>query len=106
MEAHEARPSRRVPDEFGSPLNSRQSPAGYFASFIYNGPGDPHNGFAFGETIMPQDSQLADKQLKPMGDKSPKANQKKNSQKQAIANSADQKKKSAIAAQQSAGKRK
>ncbi len=41
-----------------------------------------------------------------MGDKSPKSNQKKNSQKQAKVSSADQKKKSAIAAQASAGKKK
>ena len=39
-----------------------------------------------------------------MGDKSPKSNQKKSSQKQAMVNSADQKKKAAIAAKQSAGK--
>ena len=39
-----------------------------------------------------------------MGDKSPKANQKKSSQNQAKANSADQKKKQAVAAKQVAGK--
>jgi hypothetical protein len=39
-----------------------------------------------------------------MGDKSPKSNQKKNSQKQAVANSADQKKKQAIASKQAAAK--
>jgi hypothetical protein len=40
-----------------------------------------------------------------MGDKSPKSNQKKASQKQAVANSADQKKKQAIAAKQAALKK-
>jgi len=41
-----------------------------------------------------------------MGDKSPKANQKKSSQKQAKASGADQQKQQAIAAQQTAGKKK
>ncbi len=40
-----------------------------------------------------------------MGDKSPKSNQKKTSQKQAIANSADQKKKAAIAAKSASAKK-
>ena len=39
-----------------------------------------------------------------MGYKSPKSNQKKSSQKQAMADSADRKKKEAIAAKQAAGK--
>ena len=41
-----------------------------------------------------------------MGDKSPKANQKKTSQNQVKASSADQKKKQALANKQSAGKKK
>lgn len=41
----------------------------------------------------------------PMGDKSPKSNQKKSSQKQAAASSADQKKKQAVAAKSAAGKK-
>jgi len=41
-----------------------------------------------------------------MGDKSPKANQKKSGQKNAQANSANQKKKAAIAAKSAAGKKK
>jgi hypothetical protein len=41
-----------------------------------------------------------------MGDKSPKSNQKKSSQKQAAANIADQKKKQAIADKKVAGKQK
>jgi len=40
----------------------------------------------------------------PMGDKSPKANQKKNSQKQSKTNNADKKKQQAVAAKQAAGK--
>ena len=40
-----------------------------------------------------------------MGDRSPKANQKKTSQKQAKANSADEKKKQAVAAKQAVSKR-
>jgi hypothetical protein len=45
-------------------------------------------------------------QKKVMGDKSPKANQKKSGQKQAKASSANQQKSAAIAAKQSAGKKK
>ena len=41
-----------------------------------------------------------------MGDKSPKANQKKTSQKDAKANSANQKKNAAVAAKQAATKKK
>lgn len=41
-----------------------------------------------------------------MGDKSPKANQKKSSQSQVKASKADQKNKQAAAAKQSAGKKK
>ncbi len=47
----------------------------------------------------------AQKTIKIMSDKSPKANQKKSTQKQAQANSADQKKKQAVAAKQSAVKK-
>jgi hypothetical protein len=45
-------------------------------------------------------------EIKFMGDRSPKSNQKKSSQKQAKTDSADQMKKSAIAAKQAAGKKK
>ena len=44
------------------------------------------------------------RKLNIMGDKSPKSNQKKSSQKQAMADSADRKKREAIAAKQAAGK--
>lgn len=43
--------------------------------------------------------------IKPMGDKSPKSNQKKSTQKQAKASSAEQQKKQAMAAKQSPGKK-
>lgn len=43
--------------------------------------------------------------IKIMGDKSPKSNQKKSTQKLAKAHSADQKKKQAVAAKQAAGKK-
>ncbi len=41
-----------------------------------------------------------------MGDRSPKSNQKKSNQKQAKTNSADQKKRQAVADKQAAGKNK
>ena len=44
--------------------------------------------------------------IKVMGDKSPKSNQKKSSQKQAVASSAAQKNKAAVASKQAAGKKK
>ena len=47
-----------------------------------------------------------EKKVNIMGDKSPKANQKKSSQKQAKASSADQKSKQAAAAKQAATKKK
>ena len=43
--------------------------------------------------------------IKIMGDKSPKSNQKKSTQKQAMAQSAERKKKQVIAAKQVAGKK-
>jgi hypothetical protein len=45
-------------------------------------------------------------QIPTMGDKSPKANQKKNSQKDAKSANANQQKKQAVAAKQAAGKKK
>jgi hypothetical protein len=54
---------------------------------------------------MPQVSQPAE-EIKIMGDRSPKANQKKSSQNMAKASAADQKKKQAVADKQSAGKKK
>jgi hypothetical protein len=54
---------------------------------------------------MPQASQHAERS-KIMGDRSPKSNQKKSTQKQSKTNSADQQKKQAAFAKQSAGKKK
>jgi hypothetical protein len=48
----------------------------------------------------------ARKKVKIMGDRSPKSNQKKSTQKQSKASSADQKKKQAVAAKQAAGNKK
>lgn len=59
----------------------------------------------FGETNMPQVNQ-PQKKIKIMGDKSPKSNQKKSSQKQVKASSTDQKKKQAVTDKQAAGKKK
>ena len=53
---------------------------------------------------MPQVSQ-PQKKIKIMGDRSPKSNQKRSTQKQASANSADLKKKQAVAAKQGAVKK-
>jgi hypothetical protein len=58
-----------------------------------------------GETVMPPASQLVERK-KIMGDKSPKSNQKKSSQKDAKASSANQKKNAAVAAKSAAGKKK
>jgi hypothetical protein len=58
-----------------------------------------------GENHLPQLSQPAEK-IKHMGDKSPKSNQKKSSQKLSKTSSADQKKRQAVAAKQAAGKKK
>jgi hypothetical protein len=73
--------------------------------YIYNHQPAIHCVLPFGETYMPQESKLAVKN-KVMGDKSPKSNQKKSSQKHSKASSAAQKKQHAIAAKQAAGKKK
>ena len=74
-----------------------------FASVIYNDRPGKHDSLPFGETVMLQVSQPQEK-IKVMGDKSPKSNQKKSTQKQSKANSADQKKKEAVAAKSAAAK--
>jgi len=71
---------------------------------IYNGRPGKHDGSPSGETKLPQVSQPQEK-IKIMGDRSPKANQKKSSQKQAKVTSADQKQKQAVAAKQAAVKK-
>jgi hypothetical protein len=60
---------------------------------------------AFGETDIPQVEQIA-VIINIMGDRSPKANQKKTSQKVSKASSADQKKKQAAAAKSAPGGKK
>ena len=61
--------------------------------------------FPSANLFMPQVSQPQKKDKNIMGDKSPKSNQKKSSQKQAVANSANQKKNQAIAAKSAAAKK-
>jgi hypothetical protein len=73
------------------------------ASVIYFHLEDRQVVLPFGETIMPQVNQPRRRKTKIMGDKSPKANQKKSSQNRAKANSADQMKKQAVAAKQASG---
>src|SRR4051812_48256834 len=63
------------------------------------------DGRASVHTNVPECRQLRQKD-KHMGDRSPKSNQKKSNQKQTKSSSADQKKKQAVAAKQSAGKKK
>lgn len=58
-----------------------------------------------GKLLMPQASQRQE-ESNIMGDRSPKSNQKKITQKQSKADSASQKKKQAITAKQSANKKK
>jgi hypothetical protein len=72
-------------------------------SIIYNHRPGTHDVSAFGETNMPQVSQPAE-ETKIMGDRSPKSNQKKSTQKQSKASSDDQKKKQAVAAKSAAAK--
>jgi hypothetical protein len=57
-----------------------------------------------GKLCFPQVSQLQTK-VNIMGDRDPKSNQKKSTQKQSKANSADQKKKQAVFEKQSANKK-
>ncbi len=71
---------------------------------VYNGPPGAYAAPPFGETNMPQVSQLK-KEKKIMGDKSPKSNQKKSNQKQSKANSAKQQKKQAVASKSAAKKK-
>jgi len=87
------------------PVEPINTVAGLFTSIIYNDRPGRHDPDAFGETNMPQVNEPAEESQN-MGDKSPKSNQKKISQKQAVANTADQKKKQAVADKQTAGKKK
>jgi hypothetical protein len=75
-----------------------------FASIIYIDRPGRQVERPFGETDMPQVINPR-KKTKIMGDRSPKSNQKKTNQKQAQADSADQKKKAAEAAKSAALKK-
>jgi hypothetical protein len=72
---------------------------------IYNRRFTGHSCRAFGETFIPQAIKRKRKQ-DIMGDKSPKANQKKSSQKQSKASSSAASKQAAVSAKQAAGKKK
>jgi hypothetical protein len=72
---------------------------------IYNRRFIEHADPACGETDMPRPVNYQNT-LNVMGDKSPKANQKKSSQKQAKASGVAANKKAAVAAKQAAGKKK
>jgi hypothetical protein len=61
---------------------------------------------AGGETFIPPVSQPRQRKQNIMGDRSPKANQKKSGQKQSKDNSNAQKKNAAVASKQAAGKKK
>ena len=73
---------------------------------IDNAPAAQQRPLPFGGIIHPETSQPSNEKHKAMGDKSPKANQKKSSQKQSKASSADQKKKQIVAAAQASTKKK
>ena len=77
-----------------------------FASGIYNHGASPHDALPFGETNHAAGDATPLKKIKLMGDKSPKSNQKKSTQKQTKASSADQQKKQAIAAKTAANTKK
>ena len=76
------------------------------ASIIDNDRPGKHDRFPCGETEMPQNESTQQRKIKVMGDRSPKSNQKKSNQKQSKANSADQRKKDAVAAKSAVGKKK
>lgn len=80
----------------------------YFTSVIYNIHFREHTGLRPAEKLLFRSLLNPQKHIKNMGDKSPKSNQKKTSQKTAKASSADQKKKAvaAAAARPAAGKKK
>jgi len=81
-------------------------PPNEFASSIYNNPRGPHAGLPFGETNHAAGESILLKKIKLMGDKSPKSNQKKSSQKQTKLSNADQVKKQAVIAKAAANTKK
>ena len=76
-----------------------------FASVIYFDRDWPHAAVPFGETNHAAGESIPQKN-KIMGDKSPKSNQKKSTQKQSKVSSADLKKKQAVAAKSAASSKK
>ncbi|MEN9674786.1 MAG: hypothetical protein RIS76_682 [Verrucomicrobiota bacterium] len=76
-----------------------------FESWFYNRGFAGHGARVLGETDIPRASQSQITNI-PMGDKSPKSNQKKSSQKQAAASTAAAGKKAAVLNKQAAGKKK
>jgi hypothetical protein len=93
-------PGNRV----GYPARRPSAAPDEVASSIYNDHPGRQDERPFGETDMPQVINPW-KKTKIMGDRSPKSNQKKSNQKQAQADSADQKKKAAEAAKSAALKK-
>jgi hypothetical protein len=83
----------------------RVPPQNEIASVIYKAGSRDDAAPPCGETNIPQVNQPAEKN-KTMGDKSPKANQKKSSQKQALQSSADKQKQQALAAKSAAAHKK
>ena len=77
-----------------------------FVSVIYFQWSWPHDAVPFGETNHAAGESIPQKKNKIMGDKSPKSNQKKSTQKQSKVSSADLKKKQAVAAKSAASSKK
>lgn len=75
------------------------------ADLIYIGCGSVQDELPCGETNHAAGRSTCRTSFKIMGDKSPKSNQKKSTQKQSKASASDQKKKLAVTAKQSASKK-
>ena len=73
---------------------------------LYNSRQGHYHHSACGETSYATGESTRNKKDNIMGDRSPKANQKKSTQKQSKADSADQKRKQAVFEKQSANKKK
>ena len=76
------------------------------AAWLYNGRGGDYNLACLGRNYSCRRRVNATNKSIIMGDRSPKANQKKSTQKQSKADSAEQKKKEAVFAKQVANKKK
>jgi hypothetical protein len=90
-----------APEKHPPPANPHGN---HFTTVVYNARPGAHDAGCFGETTMPQASQ-PQKKNKVMGDKSPKSNQKKSSQKQTKVNSVVAKKQAAAAAKSAVKKK-